>query len=148
DDMPLGAQKVTVSSDGLPDVQTEFTLVRNAPGLFANAVKDMIYAMAVHEDGSAITADSPAGAGELITVYGTGFGPTEHARPFGFAVPKDPAYLMVDAASVLVGDAVLDAVNAFAVPGRVAIDAVQFRLGDGAPTKTDAPLRVRINGQE
>jgi len=27
-------------------------------------------------------------------------------------------------------------------------DAVRFRLGDGAPPATNAPLRVRINGVE
>jgi hypothetical protein len=30
----------------------------------------------------------------------------------------------------------------------VAVDAVQFRLRDGAPSATNAPLKVSINGQE
>jgi len=47
-----------------------------------------------------------------------------------------------------VGDAVLPAENALAAPGRVAVDAVQFRLSDGAPSRTNAPLRVSINGQQ
>ena len=148
DDLPLGAQTLTVSSQGLPDVQASFTVVRDAPGLFALAVKDQSFAVAVHEDGSAVTTDAPAMHGELLTVYGTGFGPADHARPEGFAVPSDPAYLIVDSPGVLVGDAVLGAANAFAVPLRIGIDAVQFRLDDTAPSGTIASLHVIINGQD
>lgn len=148
DDLGTGDQRATVSSQGLPDVQATFTVVRNAPGIFANVVKDDSFAVAVHEDGSAVTADSPARRGELLTLYGTGFGPTDHSRPVGFAVQADPPLLIVDAPSVMIGDGSVAAENAFAVPGRVAIDAVQFRLGDTAPTGTNAPLFVRINGRD
>jgi hypothetical protein len=50
---------------------------------------------------------------------------------------------------VQVGSAVFPAENAFAAPGSVAVDAVQFRLGDGTgvPTATNASLSVSINGQ-
>jgi len=49
--------------------------------------------------------------------------------------------VLLDAVSVLAGDAVIPAANAFAAPGSVAVDVVQFRLGDGAPSATNAPLR-------
>jgi uncharacterized protein (TIGR03437 family) len=148
DDLALGAQTLTVSSQGLPDVQAGFTVVRNAPGLFAQVVNDQSFAVVVHEDGSPVTTDAPALHGELLTVYGTGFGPADHARPEGFAVPSDPAYLIVDSPSVLVGGAILGAANAFAAPGRIGIDAVQFRLDDTAPSGTIAPLHVIVNGQD
>jgi uncharacterized protein (TIGR03437 family) len=137
DDVASGAQLLTISSQGQPDVRTDFTVVRNAPGLFP---------VVFHEDGSVVTADSPAKRGELVTVYGTGFGPADHPRPEGFAIPRSPAYLIVDSASVQVGDAVIAAEKAFAVPGRTAIDAVQFRVPDSATS--DATLRVTINGQD
>jgi uncharacterized protein (TIGR03437 family) len=148
DDLGLGAQTLTVSSSGLPDVKTSFTVVRNAPGVFSQLVGDKVFAVAVHEDGSPVTIDAPALHGELLTVYGTGFGPADHARPEGFAVPSEPAYLLLDSPNVMVGDSVLAAVNAFAVPGRIGIDAVQFKLDDSAPTGTNAPIHVMINGQD
>jgi uncharacterized protein (TIGR03437 family) len=148
DDLALGAQTLTVSSDGLPDVQAGFTVVRDAPGLFAQVVNDQSFAVVVHEDGSPVTADAPALHGELLTLYGTGFGPADHARPEGFAVPSDPPFLIVDSPNVLVGGAILAAANAFAVPGRIGIDAVQFRLDDSAPSATNASLHVTINGQD
>src|SRR5437016_1197347 len=102
--------------------------------------------MAVHEDGSPITSDAPAKRGELITVYGTGFGPADHPRPEGFPTPTSPDYLIVDTATVQVGDAVINAAKAFVVPGKQGIDAVQFRLGDGAPSGTNATFKVTVNG--
>jgi uncharacterized protein (TIGR03437 family) len=148
DDLAMGAQSMTVSSQGLPDVQASFTVVRDAPGLFAQVVGDQSFAIALHEDGSPVTTDAPAMHGELLTVYGTGFGPADHARPEGFAVPSDPPFLIVDSPRVLVGGAILGAANAFAVPGRIGIDAVQFRLDDTAPSGTIAPLHVTVNGQD
>jgi uncharacterized protein (TIGR03437 family) len=146
----LGSQTLTVSAQGQPDVNASFTVVRDAPGLFEQAVSGQTqsFAVAMHEDGSAVTLASPARRGELLTVYGTGFGPTGPVRPVGFAVPQTPPFVLLDAASVLVGTAVIPAENAFAAPGSVAVDAVQFRLGDGAPSATNAPLRLGINGQQ
>jgi uncharacterized protein (TIGR03437 family) len=147
-DMTLGAQTLTVSAQGQPDVTANFTVVRDAPGLFEQLVNGQGFAVALHPDGSAVTTSSPAARGELLTVYGTGFGPTNPVRPLGFAVPQTPPFLLLDAASVQVGTAVLAVENAFAVPGSVAVDAVQFRLSDGAPSATNAPLYVSINGQQ
>ena len=128
DDLALGSQILTVSPAGAADVRASFTVVRNAPGLFPVAV------------------NGQAMAGELLTVYGTGFGPAAQARPEGFPIPPSPAYSIVDAVTVQVGQAAIAAEQAFAVPGRCGIDAVQFRL-DGSITGT-VTLRVTINGAD
>jgi uncharacterized protein (TIGR03437 family) len=147
DDLALGSQTLTVSSTGLPDVQATFTVVRNAPGLFPLVVGNQSFAIALHEDGTPVTTDAPALHGELLTVYGTGFGPANSPRPEGFPIPAQPVYTLVDTPNVQVGSATLAAVSAFAVAGQIGIDAVQFRLDDTAPTSTNAPLYVVINGQ-
>jgi uncharacterized protein (TIGR03437 family) len=148
--LTLGPQTLTVSAQGQPNVNASFTVVRDAPGLFEQLVNGQSFAVALHEDGSAVTLASPAGHGELLTVYGTGFGPTNPIRPVGFAVPQTPPYVLLDAASVQVGGAAIAAENAFAAPGSVAVDAVQFRLSDGTgvPSATNASLSVSINGQQ
>jgi uncharacterized protein (TIGR03437 family) len=61
-------------------------------------------------------------------------------------VPPSPDYLIVDAATVQVGDAVINAAKAFAVPGRQGIDAVQFRLSDDSPSATNATFKLTVNG--
>jgi uncharacterized protein (TIGR03437 family) len=141
DDTAAGDQRLTVSCQGLPDVQASFTVARNAPGLFQDAKS---FGLTTHEDGSAVTTDSPATRGELLTIYGTGFGPADHGRAFGFPMPA--AYPIVDTATVQAGDLAIPSENAFAAAGRIGVDAVQFRLGDGIPSG-NLPVRVAVNGK-
>jgi uncharacterized protein (TIGR03437 family) len=131
-----------VGCQGLPDVQAPFQVTRNAPGLFQDAKS---FGSLVHEDGSAVTTDSPAKRGELLTLYGTGFGPTDRGRPFGLALPS--AYPIVDSVTVYAGDLAIPAENAFGAAGRIGVDAVQFRLGDGVDVGNVA-LRVTVNGKD
>ena len=146
DDLATGDQVLTVSPALAAQVRVPFTVVRNAPGLFEVPVdgQTIANAMAMHEDGSAVTADAPAKAGELLTLYGTGFGPAERPRPEGLPIPESPSYNLVDAVTVQVGQLAIPAEKAYAVVGRCGIDAVQFRL-DGSVTGT-VTLRVTING--
>ena len=96
--------------------------------------------MVLHQDGTLVTPASPALQGELLTLYATGLGPTDPARPEGLAIPGTPAFNAVDPVTVLVGDATFPAEAAFAAPGRVGVDAVQFRLASGVPSGTSAAL--------
>ena len=147
DDLQPGPQNLTVSCTGLPDVQASFALVRNAPGLFQQPSGGQNFALAMHEDGSPVTTDSPAKAGELLSVYGTGFGPASLPRPEGFTIPATPPYQIVDTASVSAAGVAITPENVFAGPGRVGVDVVQFRIGDGVPTGTNIQLYITVNGQ-
>jgi uncharacterized protein (TIGR03437 family) len=147
-DLPDGKHTLAVSLPGQADVTADFTVARNAPGLFQQAVNGQSLAVALHEDGSLVTPDSPAKKGELLTLYGTGFGPTDRPRPEGLAIPASPPYPLSDKVSVVVADTAIDAEKAFAAPGRVGVDVVQFRLGSGTPAGQGATLLVRISGQE
>ena len=145
-DLAPGAQTITVSSQGMPDVNSNFTIVRNAPGLFPLVLDGQSYVLVLHEDGSLVTPSSPAQKGELLTAYGTGFGPTDHVRPEGIAVPLTPPYLVLDPVTVQVGDDIFTPQTTFAAPGQVGIDLVQFRLDSSAPSGAAVPLFLTING--
>jgi uncharacterized protein (TIGR03437 family) len=136
DDLPEGRQILSIAPPGQAEVRATFIVLRNAPGLFAGVF---------HEDGSAVTAESPARTDELLTVYGTGFGPADHTRLEGFPIPATPTYLIADAVSAQLGDTAIVPEKAFAVPGKIGIDAVQFRLPDGARS---GAFKITINGQE
>jgi uncharacterized protein (TIGR03437 family) len=147
-DLQPGTQTVTVSTQGQADVAAVFNIVQDAPGLFPSLANGQVFAVAVHADGSAVTQDSPVKPGETITLFGTGFGPTAPARPFGFAVPDGPAYTLTDGVTIQIGSAAaLTPSSAYAVAGSVGVDAVQFVLGSDAPSGTNAALTVTINGQ-
>ena len=144
--LALGPQTITVSSPGMPDVNCNFTIVRDAPGLFPVVVDGQTYALVLHADGSLVTAAAPAQQGELLTAYGTGFGPTSIPRPEGIAVPLTPPYLISDPVSIQVGTVVFTPVSAFAAPGQVGLDVVQFQLDNTAPSGSAIPVYVTVNG--
>ena len=145
-DVPVGDHTLTLSSPGMPDTTSEFSVVRNAPGLFPAVLDGQLYAMVMHEDGTPVTAAAPARRGELLTIYGTGFGPTDRVRPAGAAIPASPRYLLLDPAAIQVGSARFTPESSFAAPGQVGVDAVQFRLDSSAPSGAAIPIVLTVNG--
>jgi uncharacterized protein (TIGR03437 family) len=147
-DMALGNAVLTISSTGQQDVQSSFTVVPDAPGVFsAVSAEGKAFALATHADGSVVSTAAPVQQGEAITVYGTGFGPTVPSRPEGLPVAASPALTLQDAASVQVGGVSFDVQAGYAVPGAIGVDAVVFVVGSNAPGATDAALTVTVNGQ-
>jgi uncharacterized protein (TIGR03437 family) len=145
-DLAAGDHLVTVSSEGMPDVTSEFAVVRNAPGLFPTVVDGQIYAMVMHEDGTPVTASAPARQGELLTAYGTGFGPTDHVRSERASAPGSPRILLLDPATLEIGGNPVKPEAAFAAPGQIGVDAIQFRLDGSAPVGGAIPVTVTVNG--
>jgi uncharacterized protein (TIGR03437 family) len=142
EDLGPGDRRLIVSCQGMADVESVFTVTRNAPGLFADANSR---AIVLHEDGSTVTAEVPARSGELLTLYGTGFGPSNPPRPFGFA-PLEPSSIL-DPVEVQAGDVSIAPEKSYAVPGRIGVDAVQFRLPSGAASGI-VPVHVKVNGKD
>ncbi|MFB3825366.1 MAG: hypothetical protein ACE15B_01310 [Bryobacteraceae bacterium] len=134
-DAEPGAQVLALRRDAFPEVKTAVNVVRNAPGLFAAAA---------HEDGSPVSVESPARAGETLTLFGTGLGPYEMKPPEGFPVPGAPRYKLVDTVEVLLGDRSIEPLWAAALPGAIGIDAIQVALP--ADVSGQNPLSVRVNG--
>jgi uncharacterized protein (TIGR03437 family) len=147
DGVALGAQTLTIEPQGQPNVQVSFNVVRNAPGLFQQSIGAQSFALAYHADGSAVTATAPAQVGESITIYGTGFGPTNPGRLEGYALPASQVYSIVDAVTVTAGSVTAPATAAFGLAGSVGIDAAQFAITDPATSGTNASVSVTINGQ-
>ena len=146
-DVEPGDQSLAVWGDGRAEVRTDFTVARNAPGLFQAMADGEAYSVAAHQDGTAVTAASPARRGETITLYGTGWGPCDRRPPDGFALPASPAFTLADPVEVVAGDAVLQPVWAGAAPGRVGVEALRLKIGAELPPGP-ARLKVRVNGQE
>lgn len=146
-DLTPGTYTVTVSPFGSKDVTAAFTVARNAPGVFQRADLDKQIALAMHEDGSVVSAASPARRGELLLLYGTGFGPLNRPRLAGLAIPETPAFTVTDPVELLLGDTVVRAEQAYAAPALVGVDVARFRIPDAVPAGVHS-LRVRINQRE
>lgn len=147
DDLAEGDYQLTVQADGLQDAAAAFHVVRNAPGLFARPDSDQSLAVALHEDGTAISAGSPARRGETIALAGTGFGPYDQQPPQGFAVPASPAFNLLDPIEIWSGDNQLPAAWAGAAPGLIATAQVKFKVTDDLASGP-LPVRIRVNGRE
>jgi hypothetical protein len=74
-DLAAGNYSLLVQSEGQADLPGSFTVARNAPGLFSRLVGSKAYAVALHEDGSPITIDSPARNGKWSCCLALGSGP-------------------------------------------------------------------------
>jgi uncharacterized protein (TIGR03437 family) len=146
--VPEGKQTLTVHVKGKPDASADFTVVRNAPGLFATATDTGAFAIAAHQDGSLISAKSPARRGEVVTLYGTGLGPYNPMPLDGFPVPADSKYPLADAAKVMVGSVGINPVWAGAAAGRIAVAVVEFKIDNSVPHATTVSLKVRVNGHD
>ena len=146
-DLADGDYTLKVHWLGQPDVSGSFTVKRNAPGLYTRPnEKGLALALATHEDGSAVTADSPARRDEKITLYGTGFGPYDHKVIDGFVVPDSDTFLVADPVAVLAGELTLKPASAKAAAGMVGTTVVEVTLASGMAGGGSLDLAVAVNG--
>ena len=75
-----GPAQLQVTLDNVLGPQINLTLTATAPALFQ---ADPRTAIALHADGSLLTADSPAHAGDDVVLYATGLGQTVPTAIYG-----------------------------------------------------------------
>jgi uncharacterized protein (TIGR03437 family) len=147
-DLPEGSYTLIVKPAGLAEITAPFTVVRNAPGLFSNVVDSKSYALALHEDGSPITIDSPAKRAETVTLLGTGFGPYDRRVIDGFAIPDNPVVKLVDAAELVAAEVTFQPAFAGAAPGYAGVASTRFKIPKEVPGASSVEMKIRVNGKE
>ncbi|MGP8245126.1 MAG: InlB B-repeat-containing protein [Bryobacteraceae bacterium] len=144
-DAATGAATLTVSIVGQPDTTAPIAIAQDAPGIFGQSADGQTFAVAFHDDGTQVTAGSPAVAGETVTVYGTGFGPTNTPRPYGMPAPS--GILLTDPIAVQLNDQTVTPAGATVVAGAIGIDSVAFAVPAGLPPASNATITITVNGQ-
>ncbi len=140
-----GDHTVKVSGVGQPTVTGTVSVKRNAPGLFNSTVSGQHFIQALHQDGSPITADSPALRNETITLLGTGFGPYTPQPVDGFILPANWVSVLADPVEIRVGDSqVLQPDSVRAAVGYVGMTAVKLTITNALPAATTVELRVAV----
>jgi uncharacterized protein (TIGR03437 family) len=147
-DLTDGVYTLTLHIDGSPDVSQDFTVARNAPGLYNTVIDGQAFGLFVHENGDPITSDSPAHRNETVTLLGTGFGPLLQMSPEGFPVQESETSILVDPVTIMAGDTPITPAYAGAASGRVGVIAIRFPISDALPTATTLQLKVTVNGQD
>ncbi|MGA2132303.1 MAG: putative glycoside hydrolase [Bryobacteraceae bacterium] len=101
-DSTIGSVSVQVQTPQGASYPGTIMLQRLAPELFAWAPGGVNYAAAEHADGTVISPQQPVHAGEVIELYGTGFGPTSPPIPVSQAAFQ-PAVLAQPATASIGG---------------------------------------------
>jgi uncharacterized protein (TIGR03437 family) len=146
-DLPEGNYTLTLSALGQPDVSGPFTVARNAPGLYTNPAYSNAIASAFHQDRTPITPDSPAVQGEIVTVYGTGFGPTQNPSIAGFLIPDAPPNPLIDALQIQLGDFQPAPMWSGASDDVIGMQVTRFQITPDLPTGATLELKVTVNGR-
>jgi len=143
-DLSDGDYTLQVHSQGQPDVSATFTVSRNSPGLFGQTMNSQIYAIALHADGSLVTPDSPAQAGETVSLLGTGFGP--YATPVidGFFPPVPPPAL-ADTVSISLGGQNPAPAWTGAAAGYAGVDKTTFQIPASLAGSGTIQVTVSVN---
>ena len=149
-DAGTGTMSVTVTTPGGTSaaVSTNAQTVSPAFFLWANQ-----YAVATRQDFSwavkngtfSGTTTVPAKPGDVIILWGTGFGPTAPATPAGVQVPSDQIYATANPVTVTVGTQPAQVIYAVLAPGFAGLYQVAIQVPDGAPNG-DLPVVATVNG--
>ncbi|MCS7025661.1 MAG: hypothetical protein NZV14_12745 [Bryobacteraceae bacterium] len=138
-DLAEGSYQVAARWNNQPEVTAWMRVVRNAPGLFPRIL---------NSEGREVSPDAPARRGEIVSIFGTGFGPYDRVVVDGFPLPSSFTYTCLDPVEVWVGDRLVEPIWAGGVAGQVGIASARFRLPeDLTVVDQTVAVRVRINGR-
>jgi uncharacterized protein (TIGR03437 family) len=147
-DAGTGSMSVTVSNAGGTSAAATATSQTASPAFFLWAGK---YAVATRQDatwavknGTFSTATVPAKPGDVIILWGTGFGPTTPAAPVGVQVPNDKLY-SVNGVTVTIDNQPAQVFGAALSPGFAGLYQVAIQIPSNA-RDGDLPVVASAGG--
>jgi uncharacterized protein (TIGR03437 family) len=144
-DLADGPYTLTVHRTAQGDASSSFTVQRDSPGLFQWVPEQSDPTVAAfHDDGSMITADSPATLNETISITGTGFGFYDHPLVDGFPTPDTGDWNLVDSIKVKVDGQTYTPVSAKAANGSAGMVVLQVKLTGALPSGL-VDLKATVN---
>jgi uncharacterized protein (TIGR03437 family) len=143
--LSAGEHALTVQVEGKPEATAGFSVARNAPGLFGTVGNAQTFAVATHQDGTAISASSPARRGEVVSLFATGLGPYNPVPADGVVVSSGTKYPLADAANIWVGEERVEPAWAGAAAGKIGVAVVQLKIDDTIPHATTVAIHIQVN---
>jgi uncharacterized protein (TIGR03437 family) len=149
-DIPAGPVTVSVTTPGGTGVSLAATATAYGPAFFQwpgnQAVatrQDYSYAAKAGTFAGAVTA--AAKPGEVLILWGTGFGPTMPRAPTGVAAPASGSYPTASAATVTIGNTPAIVYGAALAPGSAGLYQVAIQV-PSTLANGDWPIQVSIGG--
>ena len=144
-----GPVQVTVTTPAGTSAPVTVTSQAEQPAFFqwgADAVATtQNYALAVKDGTFSGVATTPAKPGDVIILWGTGFGPTSPAAPVGAEVPSDTTYNTATPVSVKVGGADATVYGAALASGYAALYQVAIQI-PASLSSGDYPVVATVDG--
>ncbi len=129
-------------------------LIGSSGGVAGNSIRADVRAAApgifvpVRADGSLITADRPAAAGDVLIIYATGLGAVTQRIVTGAPAPADPLAGVTGSVTVRFGSvAATEVFFAGLTPGFVGLYQINVRVPAGIPAGPATPLTVSAGDQ-
>jgi uncharacterized protein (TIGR03437 family) len=149
-DVGTGSLAVTVTNSYGTSAPSTVTSQTVEPAFFLLAGK---YAAATRQDFSWAVQNgaiqslttSPAKPGDVIILWGTGFGPTSPSAPVGVQIPSDKTYSAVNPVTVTVGGIPAQVYGSALTPGFVGLYQVAIQVPPSAPDG-DLPVVATVSG--
>ncbi len=116
-----------------------------APGIFEFRLGAKLYGVVTHADGTVVTAQNPARAGEIVIIYATGLGPLDPAQATGEPAPLSPLVRTRVIPKVTVGGSEATVFFSGLTPELVGLYQINATLPDPLPNG-DQQLFVTANG--
>jgi uncharacterized protein (TIGR03437 family) len=140
-DSATGTVNVVVTNNGLASAPATAQLQAVAPALFMTPAYHAI--TSVLPGYTPVTATAPAMPGDLVVLWGTGFGPTNPSTSAGTIVSGAPVTLTP--AVVTVGGIQVPVVSSVLTTGNVGLYQITIQLPANVPTGTPA-VQASIGG--
>lgn len=149
-DIGTGAVPVTVTNANGTSAASNAVSQTVGPAFFPWATTYVVatrqdYSWAIQNGTFSGVTTTPAKPGEVIILWGTGFGPTSPATPIGVQVPGDQTYLTTNPVSVTVGGLPAQVYGAALAPGFAGLYQVAIQIPPSAPDG-DLPVIATISG--
>lgn len=137
----MGLQRLTVVRDGRASLAASVEVAASAPSLYR--MPDGAVALR-ESDRGLVSAQSPAGAGEVLVLFATGLGATSPALASGRIVEASEATsYQAEGVEVLFGDRQAQVLRTEAAPGLAGVYQITLRVPEDAGTAGEVRLRVR-----
>ena len=141
------ATQMQVVYQGAPSDPFSIAVQAVTPGLFSDDGTGIGQAMATNQDGTENSADNPAPAGSIVTLYGTGFGQTSPAAVDG-AIVRPPLPGLQAAVTALIDGQPATVLYAGSTPGAIAgLVQITVEIPAGTTPGSSVPVVVMAADQ-
>jgi uncharacterized protein (TIGR03437 family) len=146
-EVPPGATEIVVTLDGAEGSSLGAVVNPAGPGLFTASLDGRGPGIFLHSaDFSPVSPSSPARRGEVILIYGTGFGAVVPSVESGAAGPANPLASAVSSVSVQIGGRESTVSFAGLAPGFAGLYQINVRVPPDATPGPDVPVVVTAGG--